>query len=406
MLHRNPVSMVRGLRLGLLSSLILAWCSLASGQTAGPAPQPLPGTEPLTMTGDIAGALVAGVDRFLLRKIDESTAKRARHWKRDFRSAEAYNASVEPNRKRLAHILGVRDARVPFDGPQLVGTIGRPDLLASCDEYNVFAVRWPAFGDVTGEGLLLEPGDRMGVADVVVDPRRRPDARAARRAGPGRAGRVAGGAAAGRERLPGDRAGPDRPHRRAPQRPGEADQPRVHLSPGVRAGPAPHRLRGAEGAGPGRLVRRSRPARTRRPKIGVFGYGEGGAIALYAAALDPRIDAVCVSGYFDDRNDVWTQPIDRNVFGLLEQFGDAELASLVAPRPLDRRGGARAPSSSYPAGHGRRARAGSPRPGSTTVEAEVERARDARRRPQAAPPRSSWSPAARRHRAVRVRPRP
>src|SRR5262249_20310978 len=54
-------------------------------------------------------------------------------------------------------------------------------------------------------------------------------------------------------------------------------------------------------------------------RIGVFGYGEGGAIALYAAALDTRIGAVCVSGYFDNRNDVWRQPVDRNVFGLLEQ---------------------------------------------------------------------------------------
>ncbi len=69
-------------------------------------------------------------------------------------------------------------------------------------------------------------------------------------------------------------------------------------------------------------------------KIGVFGYGEGGAIALYAAALDPRIDAVCVSGYFDDRNDVWRQPVDRNIFGVLEQFGDAQVGSLVTPRAL------------------------------------------------------------------------
>ena len=38
-----------------------------------------------------------------------------------------------------------------------------------------------------------------------------------------------------------------------------------------------------------------------------------------------------MSGYFDNRNSVWTQPVDRNVFGLLDQFGDAELASLVAP---------------------------------------------------------------------------
>ena len=32
--------------------------------------------------------------------------------------------------------------------------------------------------------------------------------------------------------------------------------------------------------------------------IGVVGVGEGGLLALYAAALDPRIDAALVSGYF------------------------------------------------------------------------------------------------------------
>ena len=34
------------------------------------------------------------------------------------------------------------------------------------------------------------------------------------------------------------------------------------------------------------------------PPIGVFGYGEGGLLALYSAALDPRIDATVVSGCF------------------------------------------------------------------------------------------------------------
>src|SRR5215813_9301216 len=77
---------------------------------------PLPGTKPLTMGGDIASELVAGVDRFLLRQVDESTARRSRHWKRDVSSAAAYEASVEPNRMRLAHILGVRDRRVPASG--------------------------------------------------------------------------------------------------------------------------------------------------------------------------------------------------------------------------------------------------------------------------------------------------
>jgi cephalosporin-C deacetylase-like acetyl esterase len=72
----------------------------------------------------------------------------------------------------------------------------------------------------------------------------------------------------------------------------------------------------------------------KNPKIGVWGHGEGGMLALYAGALDPRISAVTVSGYFGNRNRIWEQPIDRNVFGLLEQFGDADLAAMVLPRPL------------------------------------------------------------------------
>ncbi|HUV14661.1 MAG TPA: dienelactone hydrolase family protein, partial [Acidobacteriota bacterium] len=69
-------------------------------------------------------------------------------------------------------------------------------------------------------------------------------------------------------------------------------------------------------------------------RIGVAGYGEGGLIALYSAALDKRIDVALVSGYFDSRQTVWSEPIYRNVWGLLREFGDAEIASLVAPRSL------------------------------------------------------------------------
>ncbi len=107
--------------------------------------------------------------------------------------------------------------------------------------------------------------------------------------------------------------------------------------------------------------------------IGVFGYGEGGQIALYAAALDSRIDAVCVSGYFDDRNNIWRQPIDRNVFGLLEQFGDAEVASLVVPTPLIIEA-ARGPEFVVPPGTGA-APGRLTTPDLAVVTAEVERAR-------------------------------
>src|SRR5262249_37293118 len=61
---------------------------------------------------------------------------------------------------------------------------------------------------------------------------------------------------------------------------------------------------------------------------------EGGLVAFYASSLDPRIKAVLVSGYFDSRQQVFEEPIYRNVFGFLSEFGDAELASMIAPRSL------------------------------------------------------------------------
>jgi hypothetical protein len=68
--------------------------------------------------------------------------------------------------------------------------------------------------------------------------------------------------------------------------------------------------------------------------IGVAGYGEGGLLALYAASLDRRIQATLVSGYFQSRDEVWKEPIYRDIWGLLREFGDAELASMIAPRAL------------------------------------------------------------------------
>src|SRR5882672_188007 len=41
-----------------------------------------------------------------------------------------------------------------------------------------------------------------------------------------------------------------------------------------------------------------------RGKIGVAGYAEGGLIAFYAAAIDTRIDAALVSGYFNTRQQI------------------------------------------------------------------------------------------------------
>ncbi|HWN97451.1 MAG TPA: prolyl oligopeptidase family serine peptidase, partial [Methylomirabilota bacterium] len=72
----------------------------------------------------------------------------------------------------------------------------------------------------------------------------------------------------------------------------------------------------------------------RQGGVAVAGYGEGGVIALHAAALDGRIATVLVSGSFGARDHLWREPIYRNIFGYVRSFGDAELTALITPRKV------------------------------------------------------------------------
>jgi dienelactone hydrolase len=69
-------------------------------------------------------------------------------------------------------------------------------------------------------------------------------------------------------------------------------------------------------------------------RIAAAGVGQGGLTALYAAVLDERIASALVSGYFDSRERAYDEPEDRMVWSQLLHFGDAEFASLIAPRKL------------------------------------------------------------------------
>jgi dienelactone hydrolase len=293
----------------------------------------LPNTKPLTMQGDIAAQLVEGVDKFLLREIDKSVERRARHWKRDFSSPEAYNKSIEPNRKRLAHILGIRDPRVPFDAPELLATPSHPDTrIGEGHNYEIYAVRWPAFGDMHGEGLLLVPTGKKPVANVVAipDADQLPEQIVGLVEGVPAESQFARRLAESGCRV----IVPTLIDRKLEKRNGRANlTSREYLYRS--AFELGRHLIGYE-------VQKvlaavdwfAKEAGKEKPKIGVIGYGEGGMLALYAGALDTRIDSTCVCGYFGGRNRIWEQPIDRNVFGLLEHFGDAELARMAAPRHI------------------------------------------------------------------------
>jgi len=292
---------------------------------------PLPGSGALTWQDDIASRLVDGVDRFLLDEIARSERQRGRHWRRDSSSAGAYDKSIEPNRTSLAKIIGARDMRAPAGAPQLLATTTRPSLVARGQGYEVHAIRWRAFGDVHGEGLLLTPTGRPHVASVIAIP----DADQTPEQIAGIQSRLEPASQYPRRLA---ESGcrvivPALIDRRVEARNGRARlSSREYLyRPAFELG---RHILGYEVQKVLALVDWLGAEGQPREKIGVFGWGEGGLIALYAAALDSRIDAACVSGCFADRRHMWREPIDRNIFGLLDQFGDAEIASMVAPRKL------------------------------------------------------------------------
>jgi cephalosporin-C deacetylase-like acetyl esterase len=314
-----------------ISALLIALSSAARGDDDVTA---LPKTQPLTMTGDLAAQMVDGVDRFLLRKTDESVAKRARHWHRDFSSVEAYNKSVEPNRKRLAHILGVRDERIAteeaFSSPMSLDPNANFPLVGLSGKIVWTPMTWPVFGDVFVEAILVTTSERDIKATVVLIP----DADTPPEELLGLTPKTADSypiairlADSGCQVVIMPLV--DRTLEGRNGRSKLTTREWLHRS----AYELGRTLTGYETQCALAVVDQQLRKRTQRP-VGVFGIGEGGLVALYAAALDPRISAALVSGAFDDRLRTWSEPVERNVFGVLDQFGGAELASLVAPRPL------------------------------------------------------------------------
>lgn len=296
----------------------------------------LPGTEPLNLEGDLSVHLRTGIDRHADELLAASIGKRVQYWWRDFSSPQAYAASVAPNRARLARILGVVNRRVPIEALELDATTAASPVLAETARSEILAVRWPVLEGVEGEGLLLRPkGPARARAVLLPDADQLPEELAGLTVGANPAPAlwlaergclvVVPTLVDRSDELSGDPAVwmTNEPHREWIYRPAfefgrhiigyeiekvlalvdwferEANQDE--------GGPAP---------------------------IGVGGWGEGGLLAFFAAAVEERIDQALVSGYFGDRQTIADEPIYRSLFGYLREFGDAEVASLITPRGL------------------------------------------------------------------------
>jgi dienelactone hydrolase len=290
-----------------------------------PAQTILPGTKPITYEGDPAAGMVDAIHTFLLRETAASAERRAAFQETD----------VASRREGFRRIIGAVDVRVAFTALQLTATTAVPAEVAQGKGYRVFAVRWPAFDDVEAEGLLLEPEGTPKARIVAI-----PDADWSP------------------EMLVGMAPGVEPSAQFARHLAENGCQVVIPVVidrsdtwsgiPGVGMTNQSHRewiYRMAFETGRhiiGYEVQKVLAAvdwfaqenAGRSAPIGIAGYGEGGLLALYAASLDPRIGAVLVSGYFQSRQELWREPIYRDVWGLLKEFGDAELAGMIAPRAL------------------------------------------------------------------------
>jgi cephalosporin-C deacetylase-like acetyl esterase len=274
---------------------------------------PLEKTDPLTRQDDLSEAMVAGIDRFALSAIERAAETRAR----------VIAAPAEQRREKLMGILGAVDPRVPPTDFELIGSLAVSPLLSESSVGRILRVRWKVFEGVHGEGVLFQPKSTararvVYLPDCDVEPESALEEALTTFADceilvPALLNRQS-------EFSRSERLGlrTNQPHREWIYR--QAFELGRHVI--------------------GYEVQKALAAVdifSARPSplpVVAAGTGEGGLIAFYAGALDERIRAVSVAGYFAPRERVWREPIYRNLHGLLGAFGDAEIAALIAPRPL------------------------------------------------------------------------
>jgi hypothetical protein len=256
--------------------------------------------------------MVEGIQRFLLTKTKNIVQERNSLWKWDYKSVEEYNSSVSSHRARLRQIIGLVDVRVAAKAPEVIGTVSACQEVYKGQGYAVYAVRWSVlgevgagFGGIDAEGLLLQP-THPPVARVVAVP----DA--------DWSPEMVVGLAQG---VPSE----SQFARRLAESGCQVLIPAITNGnstfsgvPGIGVTNEPHRewiYRMAFEVGRhviGYEIQKILAAvdwfaseSTRAPvPIGVMGYGEGGLLALYSAAMDSRIDAAVVSGYFQHREEL------------------------------------------------------------------------------------------------------
>ncbi len=291
---------------------------------------------PLLEQGDLSAKMVQGINDFLIEETERRREKRPALWQRDFSSPAAFNQSIASQRALLAQRVGVVEQRVDPDLKVLSSEL-KP-LVAQSARAVISAVRWQAIDGLASEGLLLQPKAKVvGRMVMLPDADTQPEVLAGlQQPGAPGFGAALQLAEAGIEVLVPVLLSRDNAYSKS-----------YSINAATRQ---PHRewiYRQAYELGRHVIgyelqkvfaaidwLQARNEAEKNTSGIGVAGHGEGGLLALYAAALDTRVASALVSGYFEAREQLWKEPIYRNVSGLLNVFGDAELAVMAWPRTV------------------------------------------------------------------------
>jgi dienelactone hydrolase len=282
-------------------------------------PVALPDTKPLTEEGNLSEKQVAGMHKYLDRELAAAPKKRDELWRK---------LDDAKRRAGLKKMLGLTDARV---APRMeyVSGPGEPAVIAESETVTAYAVRWTVLPGVDGEGILLEPRGKVKTNVVAV-----PDATWTPE-------QIAG--------LVTDEKGPQPFAKRLAEhgcrvvipvlinrKDDLSGNPKLNRSTNLPHREFVHRMAYEMGRTlVGYEVQKVLgavdwfQAQDKKLPVGVIGVGEGGRVALYAAAADERVRALHVACAFGPREGVHEEPLDRNLWNEVREFGDAEVASLV-----------------------------------------------------------------------------
>lgn len=298
-------------------------------------PEQLPGTTALELTVPLDEHMVAGIDRYALNALAQSPELRPAKWNYDFSSHAAFIESIKDNRRRFKTIIGAVDPRVAGPGFELLTTTENTSVIAECPQFKVHVVRWQVLDGMTAAGLLLQPtGDIKARVVALPDADWTPEMFIGLTPGVPKSAQIPLKLAASGVQVviptlmsrESDFSGhpkvfyTNQPHREYIYRMAfemgrhvigyEVQKVIAAVDQFERLDKQEHRIL----------------------PIGVVGVGEGALLAFFSGAADYRIKATWVAGYFQQRENVWQEPIYRNVWSQLTEFGDAEIAGMIAPR--------------------------------------------------------------------------